>query len=74
MLKNRKYLGIDLVNYFSSGYVSENISMFMPRDISHIFFLISSDDGNIMTVVSKIAKESLDAVLLDVLHWGYIYP
>jgi len=64
----RKYLGIHLVNYFNSDYISENMNMFMPMDISHTFSLISNDDSNIMPVGSKIATESLVAIKLGVLH------
>jgi len=56
------------VNYFNSDYISENMNMFMPMDISHTFSLISNDDSNIMPVGSKIATESLVAIKLGVLH------
>lgn len=74
LLKTRKYFWSDLVNYFSSDYVSENTNMFMPMGISYTFSLISNDNGNIMLLGSKIVKESLEAIKLRALPWGYTYP
>lgn len=51
-------MGIYLVNYFSSDYGTS--------DISHTFSLITNDDSNIMSVVSK--KTSLDSINIAVLH------